>query len=86
MRIEMQLRELVKRKGLRQTSRELGIDSGSLYRSITNGSNVGLNRIQAILNLFGLELRVVKKKVVNPTNFSGRRHSRKGRLNGNDRP
>ena len=64
MSIEKELRELVKRKGLRQTARELGIDSGSLYRSIMNGSNVGLNRIQAILNLFGYELKISKRKEV----------------------
>ena len=66
MRIEKELRELVKRKGLRQTARELGIDSGSLYRSVMNGSNVGLNRIQAILNLFGYELKLSKRKEVKP--------------------
>ena len=64
MSIEKELRELVKRKGLRQTARELGINSGSLYRSIMNGSNVGLNRIEAILNLFGYELKISKRKEV----------------------
>jgi DNA-binding phage protein len=62
MSIEKELRELIKRKGLRQTARELGINSGSLFRSITNGSNVGLNRIEAILNLFGYELKISKRK------------------------
>ena len=66
MGIEKELRELVKRKGLRQTARELGINSGSLYRSIMNGSNVGLNRIEAILNLFGYELKISKRKEVKP--------------------
>ena len=64
MSIEKELRELVKRKGLRQTARELSINSGSLYRSIMNGSNVGLNRIEAILNLFGYELKISKRKEV----------------------
>ena len=64
MSIEKELRELVKRKGLRQTARELGINSGSLYRSIMNGSNVGLNRIEAILNLFGYELKISKRREV----------------------
>jgi DNA-binding phage protein len=64
MSIEKQLRELVKKKGLRQTARELGINSGSLYRSIMDDSNVGLNRIEAILNLFGYELKISKRKEV----------------------
>jgi len=55
---------LVKDKGLRQTARELGIDSGSLYRSIQDGSNVGLSRVEAILSLFGYELKIVKQKKV----------------------
>ena len=62
MSIEKELRELVKKKGLRQTARELGIDSGSLYRSILNGSNIGLDRVRAILNLFGYELKILKRK------------------------
>ena len=66
MGIEKELRELVRKKGLRQTARDLGINSGSLYRSIMNGSNIGLDRIEAILNLFGYELKIVKKKKVKP--------------------
>jgi DNA-binding phage protein len=64
MSIEKELRELVSKKGLRQTARELGIDSGSLYRSILDGSNVGLDRIRAILNLYGYELKIIKRKEV----------------------
>jgi len=64
MSIEKELRELVRKKGLRQTARELGINSGSLYRSIMNGSNVGLDRVRAILNLFGYELKISKRKEV----------------------
>jgi DNA-binding phage protein len=66
MRIEKALRGLVKKKGLRQTARELGINSGSLYLSIQDGSNVGLNRIEAILDYFGYELRISKRREVKP--------------------
>ena len=86
MTIQDALKELVNRRGLRKVARDLGITHSSLYKSIQDGSNVGLDRIEAILNLFGLELKAVKKKGMNTTNFSGHRHSRKGRLNGNDRP
>ena len=64
MAFEKVLKGLVKKKGLRKAARDLGIDHGSLYRSIMDGSNVGLDRVEAILNLFGLELRAVKGKEV----------------------
>jgi DNA-binding phage protein len=64
MSLERVLRELVKREGLRKVARRLGIDPGSLYRSMTDGSNVGLNRIEAILDYFGYELKISKRKEV----------------------
>ena len=66
MAFEKTLRELVRKRGLRQTARDLGVDSGNLYRSLMDGSNVGLDRIEAILSLFGYELRVSKRKEVKP--------------------
>jgi len=66
MAFEKVLRELVKRKGLRKVAQDLGINHGSLYRSIMDGSNVGLNRIEAILSLFGYELKISKRKEVKP--------------------
>jgi len=60
------LRELVKKKGLRKVARDLGIEHASLYKSIQDGSNVGLDRIEAILNLFGYELKISKRKEVRP--------------------
>ena len=53
MSIEKKMRELVKKKGLRQTARELGIDSGSLYRSVQDGPNLRLGRIEQLLDYFG---------------------------------
>jgi DNA-binding phage protein len=78
MEIERQLRELVRKKGLRQTARELNIDSGSLHRSIMDGSNVGLDRIEAILNLSGYELKISKRKEVKPKPKPVRRRQGKG--------
>jgi DNA-binding phage protein len=66
MAFERVLRELVKKEGLRKVARSLGIDSGSLYRSIMDGSNVGLNRIEAILDYFGYDLKISKRKEVRP--------------------
>ena len=65
MRFERVLRQLVSTGGLRKVARHLGIDHASLYKSIQDGSNVGLDRIEAILNLFGMELKAVKRKGVN---------------------
>lgn len=64
MSLEKILRELVRKRGLRRTARDLGIDSGNLYRSLMDGSNVGLKRIEAILDLFGYELRISRRKEV----------------------
>jgi DNA-binding phage protein len=65
MAFEKVLRELVKKRGLRKVARDLGVIHSSLYNSIQDGSNVGLDRIEAILNLFELELKAVKRKDVN---------------------
>ena len=75
------LRELVKKEGLRKVARRLGIDSGSLYRSMMDGSNVGLNRIEAILDYFGYELKISKRKEVKPEKSKpSRSRRRKGDL------
>ena len=66
MAFQRVLRELVKKEGLRKVARTLGIDSGSLYRSMMDGSNVGLNRIEAILDYFGYDLKISKRKGGNP--------------------
>jgi DNA-binding phage protein len=67
MAFEKVLRELIKKGGLRMVARELDIDHSSLFKSIQDGSNIGLNRIEGILNLFGLELKAVKRKGVKPS-------------------
>ncbi len=64
MSLEKILRELVRKRGLRRTARDLGIDSGNLYRSLMDDSNVGLKRIEAILDLFGYELKISRRKEV----------------------
>lgn len=73
MIFEKVLRELVKRKGLRKVGRALGITHSSLYKSIQDGSNVGLERIEAILNLFGYELKLSKRKEVKTSKPKSRR-------------
>ena len=78
MAFERVLRELVKKEGLRKVARRLGIDSGSLYRSLMDGSNVGLNRIEAILDYFGFEFKISKRKEVSPKPKSLKSRPREG--------
>jgi len=52
--------DLVRKRGLRRVAQELGIDHGQLYRSIH--SDLRLSTLQSILNLFGYELKIVKRK------------------------
>ena len=79
MRFEKILRDLVKANGLRKTARDLGVDSGNLFRSLMDGSNLGLNRIEAILDYFGYELKIVKRKEVKGVRGKAPRKPRKGR-------
>ena len=64
MAIQELLRDLVNKRGLRKVARELGINHASLYRSLN--SDLRLSTIQAILNLFGYDLRIVKGKKAKP--------------------
>jgi DNA-binding phage protein len=79
MAFERVLRELVKKEGLRKVARRLSIDSGSLYRSMMDGSNVGLTRIEAILDYFGYALKISKRKEVKPEKSKPPRSRRKER-------
>ena len=62
MTIQDTLKELVKKRGLRKVASELSIDHGQLYRSIN--SDLRVSTLQAILNLFGYDLKIVKRKEV----------------------
>jgi DNA-binding phage protein len=77
MAFEKVLRELVKKKGLRKVAQDLGINHGSLYRSIMDGSNVGLDRIEAILSLFGYELKLSRRKEARPIKSKPSRSKRR---------
>jgi len=60
MTIQDILREMVYKKGMREVARELGIDHASLIRSLR--SDLRVSTMQAILNLLGYEIRIVKSK------------------------
>jgi len=81
MRLEKWLRELVAEKGLRKVARDLNIDPASLYRSLRDGSNVKLGRIQKLLDYFGYGLKIFKKrggkvKYARPAAFKGSQRRR----------
>jgi len=82
MTLERVLRELVKKRGLRQTARDLGVDSGNLYRSLMDGSNLKLNRIEAILGLFGYELKISKRKEVKLIKSNSKKKMKGGEKDG----
>lgn len=75
--IESILRGLVKERGLKKVAHDMGIDHASLYRSLKDGSNLKLNRIKTILNYFGYELNISKRKEVRRTR-SGQKVVKKG--------
>ena len=62
MKIQEKIREVVYKRGLRKVARELGIDHASLYRSIN--SDLRLSTMQAILDLLGYDLKIVKRRGV----------------------
>ncbi len=62
MNVQETLRKLVTERGLRKSARELDIDSGSLFRSIN--SDLRVSTAQMILNLFGYDLKIVKRREV----------------------
>lgn len=61
MPLEKWLRELVAKKGLRKVAHDLGIDPASLYRSLKDGSNLKLGRIEKLLDYFGYDLKIFRK-------------------------
>lgn len=60
--VEATLRELVRAKGIRKVAKDLNIDPASLHRSLRDGSNLKLERIKGLLDYFGYDFRIVKKR------------------------
>ena len=60
MKIQDILSTLVSKNGLRKTARELGIDAAALYRNIN--SDMRVSTAKKILDLFGYDLRIVKRR------------------------
>jgi len=60
MEIQDTLRKLVSKNGLRKTARELGVDAAALYRNMN--SDMRISTAKRILDRFGYDLRIVKKR------------------------
>ena len=45
-------------------AKAIGVDRGSLYKSLKDGSNLELNTMTKVLNSLGYEIRFVKSKTL----------------------
>ena len=83
MKFQAELRKLMKGKGITfyGMAKAIGVDRGSLYKSLKDDSNLELNTMTKILNHLGYEIRFVEseRKGVNqekPKTIRSRRRER----------
>jgi len=65
MTIPKMLRSLIEEKEkttIKRVAKAIGVDHGSLYRTLKDGGNPEGKTIQKILDYLGYELRIVKSK------------------------
>jgi len=65
MSIPKMLRSLIEEKEkttIKRVAKTIGVDHGSLYRTLKNGGNPEAKTIQKILDYLGHEIRIVKSK------------------------
>lgn len=61
------LREIIEQgegKSIKSVAKAIGVDHGSLYRTLKNGGNPEGNTIEKILDYLGYDLKFVKRKQV----------------------
>ena len=64
-RISKLLREIIEEregKSVKSVAKAIGVDHGSLYRTLKNGGNPEGNTIEKILDYLGYDLKIVKRK------------------------
>lgn len=64
------LREIIEEKegkSIKSVAKAIGVDHGSLYRTLKNGGNPEGNTIEKILDYLGYNLKFVKRKDVKPS-------------------
>jgi len=62
--IQAQIRRMMKDKRVTfyGMGKAIGVDRGSLYKSLRDGSNLELNTLSKVLEYLGYEIRFVRKK------------------------
>jgi DNA-binding phage protein len=68
-KISRMLREIIEDKeriSIRRVAKAIGVDHGSLYRTLKNGGNPEGNTIEKILDYLGYELQISKRREVKP--------------------
>ncbi len=69
MSISKILREIIEQKEkttIRRVAKAIGVDHGSLYRTLKDAGNPEGKTIQKILDHLGYDLRIVRRKGVKP--------------------
>jgi probable addiction module antidote protein len=61
---QAEIRKIMKERRITfySMAKAIGIDRGSLYKSLKDGSNFELNTIKKVLDYLGYEIRLVKQK------------------------
>ncbi len=68
-RISKILREIIQQregKSVKSVAKAIGVDHGSLYRTLKNGGNPEANTIEKILDYLGYDLKFIKRREVKP--------------------
>ena len=61
--IQAEIRKIMKERDITfyGMAKAIGVDRGSLYKSLRDGSNLELNTIIKVLDYLGYRIRIVKK-------------------------
>lgn len=62
--IQGEIRKIMKERNVSfyGMSKAIGVDRGSLYKSLKDGSNLELNTMMKVLHYLGYEIRFIKSK------------------------
>jgi len=62
-KIQAEIRKIMKQRDITfyGMAKAIGIDRGSLYKSLKDGSNLELNTMMKVLDYLGYRIRIVKK-------------------------
>jgi len=62
--IQAEIRKIMRKRNVTfyGMAKAIGVDRGSLYKSLKNDSNLELNTLAKVLRYLGYEIRIVKSK------------------------